>query len=172
MKIKLIILILLAGANCGISATHTDNVPLSVARHPPGAATILLDYLGSEYYDADWGQVSDLLGTLLGMGYMTIRINNFEYQYHCTHCEGIGYQGRDPLVVDPKNLAPIHAWCKRNSGKFAELGFYKGLDFSVVTEVVQIFNSYKIKFSLSNADRSEQIKIDLLDGRPKIKKAE
>lgn len=172
MKITLSILILLACSNCGVSATHKKNVPPSVAERPPGAATIQLDYLGSEYYDADWSQVSDLLDTLLGIGYMKIQINNFEYQYYCTHCEGIGDQGRDPLVVAPQNLAPIHAWCKRNSGKFAELGFYKGLDFSVVTEVVQIFNNYKIKFSLSNADRSEQIKIDLLDGRPKIKKAE
>jgi len=101
------------------------------------------------------------------MGYMKIKINDFEYHYYCTHCEGIGYQGSDPLILDPQNLDPIHDWCKRNTGKFALVGFYDGLEFSVVTEVVQILNDYGIKFAFSNADRSEKIKIDLLDGRPK-----
>ena len=161
MKIKLIIITL------AVILTSVYAEPKKNGR-PPGRANIKLEQL--DFYKPNWSVIRDLIGDLLAIGYMDIQINDFEYRYYCTHCEGIGYQGSDPLVLDPDNLEPIYEWCERNKGKFAEVSFWDLVEFNVVTEVVTILNEQGLKFSLSDADRTEKIKIDLLDGRPKVRK--
>jgi len=160
MKAKLIIITLAATLTSVYAEPKKSN-------RPPGCANIQLEQL--DFYKPNWSGIRDLIGDLLAIGYMDIQINDFKYRYYCTHCEGIGYQGSDPLVVDPDNLEPIYEWCERNKGKFAEVSFLDWVEFNVVTEVVTILNEQGIKFALSDADRTEKIKIDLLDGRPKVK---
>jgi hypothetical protein len=170
MKKNLIILILLANASFVIAESQKQDLPPPVDRYPPGKATIQLDYLGSENYSADWSEISDLLDTLIGMGYLNFQINGFKYQYYCPHCEGIGYQGSDPLIFNANDLDPLYRWCSRNKGKFAKVAFGGSVKFQTVEAVAKLLNEHGVKFALvrpSDGTDFEGVKIDLLDGRPK-----
>ena len=93
------------------------------------------------------------------------------YRYYCTHCEGIQYQGSDPLIVNEENLNPVNDWCVRNKGKFAEISFRNSVDVQTVESVVKILNQHDFKFSFDGRYDEDKkfvgIKIDLLDGRSK-----
>jgi hypothetical protein len=147
--------------------------PLQAKREPEWQE-VPLDKVTVHFENAEkdlltWRAVSELIRTFLEVGYLSIQINDFEYQYYCTHCEGIEYQGSGPLILDSKNIDPIHDWCERNKGKFAEISFGDSIAFQVVEEVVKILNSNEFKFSFETAQDSEGIKIDLLDGSPKVR---
>lgn len=157
----LVVLVLVGVAISFASGSLKEKSPPAASGRTPGHANVQLEQL--DFYQPNWSVMSDLVSTLLAIGYMDIQINDFEYHYHCWHCEGVSHQGSDPLVLDPGNLEPIHAWCERNKGKFAEVSFWDLVEFDVVTEVVKTLNSHGIKFDFSgDADRSEQIKLDLL----------
>lgn len=139
--------------------------------YPPGQVTIQLDYLGSKYYEARWSEVGSLLDPLITMGYMKIKINDFNFQYYCTHCEGIGDQGKDLLYFDEDQLDLLHEWCIRNKDKLAEITFEDSLKFQTAEAVAKILEEHEVRFMLrkysAETDTFEGVKIDLVDGRPK-----
>ena len=157
-KILVILLIVIIGALFIFNyRKHKDP-------YGPGTANINLEYFDTQLYDANWSLIKDIIDSLMAMGYMKIKINDFEYHYYCycAECEGINYQGNDLLILDEDNLKPLHDWCERNKGKFAQVSFDDYVDFDVVTEVVKTLNTHEIKIDFgSNTDQTEDIKIDL-----------
>lgn len=156
-----VVLLFAAIAIFFISGMVKAESPSVASGRTPGHAKIELEQL--DFYQPNWSAMKDVVDSLLAIGYMNIQINDFDYHYYCFHNEDLSHQSSDPLVLEPGNLDPIHAWCKRNKGKFSKVSFWGSVEFDVVTEVVKILNSHGIKFHFSvDANRSEQIKLDLL----------
>lgn len=121
--------------------------------------------------DAAWVEIGKILDKFLAEGIVKIHINDLFYEYRCAHCIGMGYQGTDPITINPSNLKPFYEWCNKNRGKYPELFFGDKVEYPAVEKIFSILNERGFTFYLkrSSGDNAE-IKADLYDGRYECEK--
>lgn len=120
---------------------------------------------------SSWVEICAVLDEFLAEGIMKIQVNELYYEYHCAHCIGIGFQGEDPILIDPSNPGPFYEWCSRNKGKYPQLFFGDQVKYPQVEQIFRILNERGFIFYLYRSSGSHsEIRADLYDGRYKTEK--
>lgn len=142
-------------------------IGFALASAKPAPAKAKIPRIGIDE-QATWKQIEKHFEKFLAEGSMEFYVGDLYYKYECAHCLGIGNQGSDPIEFDPQNLKPFEVWCKRNKGKYPILHIGDRVTYPELKRLFKMLNDRGFTFYMNRdvGDHAE-IKVDLLDGRPK-----